>query len=115
MFPGGGQPDMAALLQQAQEMQQVLAQAQDELARIHVQGTAGGGVVSATVTGAGEVVALTIAPEACDPTDTETLADLVLAAIRDANRAAGELQAQKLGPLTEGLGGGAGSLGLPGM
>jgi DNA-binding YbaB/EbfC family protein len=115
VFPAGGQPDMQQLLQQAQEMQRRLAEAQEELARTQVQGSAGGGLVGATVTGAGEVVALTIAPEACDPEDPETLADLVLAAIRDANRAAGELQTQTMGPLTQGLGGMTGGLGLPGM
>jgi nucleoid-associated protein EbfC len=106
---------MAELLKQAQLMQQQLAQAQEELANAKVHGSAGGGLVTATVTGAGEVVGLTIDPRAVDPEDTESLADLVLAAIKDANRAAAELQAQTMGPLTEGLGGPGGGLGLPGM
>ena len=109
MFPdggsaGGGQLDMAQLLAQAQEMQQRLADAQDELARTQVQGTAGGGLVKATVSGAGEVLALEISPQACDPTDTESLADLVVAAIRDATHAAADLQGQLMAPLTQGLG-----------
>ena len=114
MSLGGGQPDgpaLAQLLQQAQQMQQQLVAAQAELAQAQVQGSAGGGLVTATVTGAGEVVSLTIDPSACDPEDTESLADLVVAAIRDANAAAARLQAATMGPLTEGLGG----LGLPGM
>ncbi|MFB6888053.1 YbaB/EbfC family nucleoid-associated protein [Kitasatospora sp. NPDC056327] len=111
MFPGGGQPNMQALLKQAQKMQQDLAQAQQELAEAKVTGTAGGGLVEVTVTGSGELVALTIAPAAVDPEDTETLADLVLAAVRDANQAAQKMQAERMGPLTQGLGGG----GIPGL
>jgi hypothetical protein len=117
--PTGGQPglggaDLSQLLQQAQQMQQRLLDAQEELARAEVTGSAGGGLVRATVTGSGEVVGLQIDPAAIDPDDAEGLADLVLAAIRDANRAASELQKQTMGPLAEGLGG-AGGLGLPGM
>ncbi|MFJ3214781.1 YbaB/EbfC family nucleoid-associated protein [Kitasatospora sp. NPDC086801] len=110
MFPGGGQPNMQQLLKQAQKMQQDLAQAQQELAETKVSGSAGGGLVEATVTGAGELVALTIAPSAVDPEDTETLADLVLAAVRDANQSAQKMQAERMGPLTQGLGGG-----IPGL
>jgi DNA-binding YbaB/EbfC family protein len=104
---------MQQLLKQAQKMQQDLAKAQEELAQTRVSGTAGGGLVEATVTGSGELVALTIAPAAVDPQDTETLADLVLAAVRDANAAAQKLQAERMGPLTQGLGGMGG--GIPGL
>ncbi|MGZ4616559.1 MAG: YbaB/EbfC family nucleoid-associated protein, partial [Actinomycetes bacterium] len=107
------QPDMAALMAQAQQMQQQLMQAQEQLARTQVTGTAGGGLVTATVTGAGELVGLVIDPSAIDPADAEGLADLVLAAVRDGNRAAADLQQQAMGPLAGGLGGGG--LGLPGM
>ena len=103
-FAGGGQPDMAQLLAQAQQMQQRLADAQGELARTQVEGSAGGGLVKARVSGAGEVLSLEISPEACDPADTESLADLVIAAIRDATHAAGALQEQLMAPLTQGLG-----------
>ncbi|GAB3107989.1 YbaB/EbfC family nucleoid-associated protein [Streptomyces calidiresistens] len=112
MFPGGG-ADMQQLLQQAQKMQQDLARAQEELAETIVEGSAGGGLVKASVTGAGELTGLVIAPAAVDPEDTETLADLVLAAVRDANESARELAQRKLGPLAEGLGGGGGLPGLP--
>lgn len=105
MIPGGGQPDMQQLLQQAQKMQQDLAVAQQELAETPVEGSAGGGLVKATVTGSGELQGLVIDPKAVDPEDTETLADLVVAAVRDANSAAQELQQQKLGPLAQGMGG----------
>ncbi|MGP3924618.1 MULTISPECIES: YbaB/EbfC family nucleoid-associated protein [unclassified Streptomyces] len=104
MIPGGGQPDMQQLLQQAQKMQQDLAAAQQELAETPVEGSSGGGLVKATVTGTGELQGLVIDPKAVDPEDTETLADLVLAAVRDATGAAQELQEQKLGPLAQGLG-----------
>ena len=110
MFPGGGQPNMQQLLKQAQKMQEDLARAQQELAEAKVSGSAGGGLGEATVTGAGELVALTIAPAAVDPEDTETLADLILAAVRDAAQAAQKIQAERMGPLTQGLGGG-----IPGL
>ena len=116
MFPGGGEPDLAQLLQQAQQMQQQLVAAQEELARTEVTGTAGGGLVTATMTGSGELTALTITPAAVDPDDLETLQDLVVAAVRDAKRAADDLAADTMGPLAGGLGGGAGGpLGLPGF
>jgi DNA-binding YbaB/EbfC family protein len=115
MFPGG-QPDMAQLLKQAQQMQQQLVAAQEELAQREVTGSAGGGLVTATMTGSGDVTAITIAPAAVDPDDLETLQDLVVAALHDAKRAADELAATTMGPLAGGLGGEAGGgLGLPGF
>jgi hypothetical protein len=112
MFPGG-QPDMAQLLQQAAQMQQDLAAAQEELAETEVAGSAGGGLVTARMSGTGELLAVTIAPAAVDPDDLETLQDLVVAAVRDASRAAADLTAERMGPLAGGLGGGG--LGLPGL
>jgi DNA-binding YbaB/EbfC family protein len=111
-FPGGAQPDMQQLLKQAQKMQADLQAAQAELQSTSVVGTAGGGLVRATLTGAGELTAIVISPEAVDPADVETLQDLVVAAVRDAHRAVGELAAEKMGPVTGGLGGG---LGIPGL
>ncbi|CAM5271825.1 hypothetical protein GCM10010345_59980 [Streptomyces canarius] len=113
VIPGGGQPNMQQLLQQAQKMQQDLQRAQEELANTEVDGQAGGGLVKATVTGAGELRALKIDPKAVDPEDTETLADLIVAAVQAANENAQALQQQKLGPLAQGLGGGSGIPGLP--
>jgi DNA-binding YbaB/EbfC family protein len=115
---GGGQPNMQQLMKQAQKMQEQLEAAQAELAAAEVTGSAGGGLVTATLTGAGELTALTIDPKAVDPDDVETLQDLVVAAVRDAHRAVGELAAEKMGPVTGGmggLGGGLGGLGLPGL
>jgi DNA-binding YbaB/EbfC family protein len=105
-----GQMDMQQLLAAAQQMQRQLVNAQQELADTEVEGTAGGGLVTATVNGQGELVDLTIsaaAVDAADPAETaQSIADLVLAAVRDAYRAAGELQQEKMGPLAA-LGGGA--------
>ena len=113
MFPEGS-PDMNALLQQAAAMQQQLMAAQEDLANRQVEGSAGGGLVRATVTGTGDLVGLTIDPAACDPDDTETLADLVLAAVRDATSNAQQQAAAQMGQLTGGLGEGLSGLGLGG-
>jgi nucleoid-associated protein EbfC len=102
---------MQQLMKQAQKMQQQLLAAQQQLAEAEVTGTAGGGLVTAVVSGAGEVKSVKIDPRAVDPDDVESLEDLVVAAIRDGARAAQELSTETMGPLTGGLGG----LGLPGM
>ena len=107
----GGQPNMQQLMKQAQKMQQQLMEAQAKLAETEVTGTAGGGLVTATVTGSGDVLSIKIDPKAVDPDDVESLEDLVVAAVRDANENAQKLQADKMGPLA----GGAGALGIPGF
>ncbi|MGH3439898.1 MAG: YbaB/EbfC family nucleoid-associated protein, partial [Sciscionella sp.] len=104
-------PDMQQLMQQAQQMQQQLLAAQEELAKAEVTGTAGGGLVTATVSGSGELQSLEIDPKVVDPDDVETLSDLVVAAVRDATHNAGQLAEKKMGPLAGGLGGGMGGLG----
>ena len=120
-----GQLDMQQLLAAAQQMQEQLMNAQQELADTEIAGTAGGGLVTARVNGQGELVDLSIAPEAIDPDDLEetaqTIADLVLAAVRDAYGRAGDLQQEKMGPFATALGGGMpglpdmpGGLGTPG-
>jgi nucleoid-associated protein EbfC len=113
----GGQLDMQQLLQAAAAMQSQLMSAQAELAEAEVQGTAGGGLVTATVNGQGELVDLSIAAAAIDGDDREeiaqTLADLVLAAYRDAVHAVDELQQETMAPFAAGFGGAGG--GLPGM
>ncbi len=93
--------DLNALLAQAQAMQSQLEAAQADLANMTVHGTAGGGLVEATLTGTGELVGLKISPEACDPTDTETLADLIVAAVRDANQQAMAVAQATMPPLPE--------------
>jgi nucleoid-associated protein EbfC len=105
MIPEG---DMSGLLAQAQAMQEQFLNAQQELAEMQIDGSAGGDLVTATVTGSGELVGLVIKPEAVDPSDTETLADLIVAAVRDATNKAQAVAASKLGPLAGGLGMGGG-------
>jgi DNA-binding YbaB/EbfC family protein len=107
----GGPPNMQQLMKQAQKMQQQMMAAQEELASAQVDGSAGGGMVKATVTGTGDLVSLTIDPSVVDPEDVETLTDLVVAAVRDASRNAQEMAAEKMGPVTGGMGG----MGLPGL
>lgn len=107
----GGQPDLQQLMQQAQQMQEQLANAQAELAEAEVTGSAGGGLVRVTITGAGEVTAVKIDPSAVDPDDVETLEDLVVAAFHAATEEQRALTEQKLGPLTAGLSG----LDMPGL
>jgi len=116
----GGQLDMQQLLAAAAAMQSQLMNAQQELADTEVAGTAGGGLVTATVNGQGELVDITIdaaAIDSGDPQETaQTLADLVLAAYRDACRSVDELQEQTMAPFAGGFGGaGLGGAGLPGM
>ena len=92
--------------------------AQQALADAEVTGTAGGGLVKATVNGQGELMDLSIAAAAVDPEDPEetarTIADLVLAAVRDAYRSAEDLQQQQMGPFAAAMQGG-GMPGAPGM
>lgn len=106
---------MQQILQQAQKMQQQLMSAQAELSEAEVTGQAGGNLVSVTLTGSGEVRGVTIDPKVVDPDDVETLQDLVVGALSDANRALQQLTQEKMGPLAGGLGGPGGGLGLPGM
>ena len=109
------QMDMQQLFAAAQQMQEQLMNAQQALANAEVTGTAGGGLVKATVNGQGELMDLTISATAVDPSDPEetarTIADLVLAAVRDAYRSAEDLQEQQMGPFAAAMQGG----GMPGM
>lgn len=99
---------MANLQRMAQQMQQEMLRVQVELESTKVDGSAGGGVVSAVVTGKQELVSVTIDPSAVDPDDVEMLQDLVVAAVNDALRASRELAEQKMSAVT-------GGLRLPGM
>jgi DNA-binding YbaB/EbfC family protein len=103
-----------ALFEQAQKMQAAMITAQQELAEARVDGSAGGGLVTATVNGGGELVDLKISPQAVDPDDTEILADLVLAAVHDATTNAHKLAEEKMATATGGLGDMLGGLGGPG-
>ena len=114
MLPGG-QPDLQQLMLQAQKMQQQLVDAEAALADAEVTGTAGGGLVTITATGTGEVTSVKIDPRAVDPDDVETLEDLVLAALHNAAEESRKLAEETMGPLGSGLAGPGGGLGLPGM
>src|SRR4051795_13581676 len=102
---GEGGFDMNALLQQAQQMQEQMVAAQQELADATVEGTVGDGLVSVTVSGTGELVGVKIRKDSFDPSETEDLEDLIVAAYRDAAARAQALAAEKMGPLAGGLGG----------
>jgi hypothetical protein len=106
-----GQPDMSALLAQAQQVQQKLMEAQEQLANAEVHGQAGGGLVQVTMKGSGEVVGVSIDPKVVDPDDIETLQDLIVGALTDAARQVTIMAQDRLGPLA----GGMGDLGIPGL
>lgn len=99
-----GQPDMQMIMQQAQRMQEQLVAAQQELAEAEVTGQAGNGLVEIRMTAALEVLAVRIDPKIVDPDDVETLQDLLVGAYQAAQESAQQLQQQKMGPLTGGLG-----------
>jgi nucleoid-associated protein EbfC len=116
----GGQLDMQQLLAAAAAMQSQLMNAQQELAEAEIEGTAGGGLVRATVNGQGELVDLSIdaaAIDAADPQESaQTISDLVLAAYRDACRAVDDLQQETMAPFAAGFGAGeGGGQGLGGL
>lgn len=106
--------DLGALVQQAQELQQQMAEAQERQASQVVTGSAGGGKVTVEMTGGGEFRNVTIAPEAVDPDDIELLEELVLAALRDASAQVASAQEEAMGgvdlPDLGALGGGLGGL-----
>jgi DNA-binding YbaB/EbfC family protein len=97
--------DMNKLLQQAQQMQEQVTKAQEELANEVVEASAGGGMVTVKATGALEIKEIKIAKEAIDPDDPDMLADMVLAAVNEALRSAQSLMESRLGGMMGGLGG----------
>jgi nucleoid-associated protein EbfC len=103
--------DFEKLMRQAQQMQEQMAKAQEELAKETVEASAGGGMVKVKATGALEITEITISPDAIDPNDPEMLSDMVLAAVNEALRSAQNLVESKLGNAMGGLQG----LGLPGL
>ena len=99
----GGMGNIQQLMQQAQRMQQQMAQKQAELAEKTVTAQSGGGMVTATVNGAHELLELSIDPDVIDPEDKEMLEDMVLAAVNQAMQQAEEMAQQELGKLTGGM------------
>jgi DNA-binding YbaB/EbfC family protein len=91
------------MMRQIQKMQADMAKAQEDLAAAEVTGTAGGGMVTATLSGSGEVKAVKIDPQAVDPDDVELLEDMVVAAITEAKKNADALQQQLMGGITQGI------------
>ena len=102
-FPGMGGANMQQLMRQAQKMQQDMLRKQEELQSREFTSTSGGGMVTATVTGAKELANLTISPDCVDPDDVEMLQDLVLAAVNGALHEALETTEREMGKLTGGM------------
>ena len=100
--------DFGKMMEQVQQMQAQMQQAQEELKNETVQATAGGGMVTVTASGDGEIKEIKIDPKAIDPDDPEMLEDVVLAAVNEALRSAQNLAQSKMGGIT-------GGLGLPGL
>ena len=98
---GGG--NMQQLARQAQKLQQQMTKKQEEIEAREFEATAGGGMATSKVNGKKELLSLTIKPEAVDPDDVEMLQDLVVAAVNEALRAAGDAMEQELGKMTGGL------------
>jgi DNA-binding YbaB/EbfC family protein len=88
------------LMKQAQQMQEKM---QQEMAAVKVEGTAGGGMVTATMNGSKELLAITIDKEAVDPNDVEMLQDLVLAAVNEASRKVDEALQSQVSSMTGGM------------
>lgn len=95
--------NMQNMMKQMQKMQKKMAEAQEELGEKKVEGTAGGGMVTVTVTGHKEIVDVVIKPEVVDPDDIDMLQDLILAATNDALKKAEELTNQTMGQFTKGM------------
>jgi len=100
-FPGGA--NMNNMMKQVKKMQEQMEKAQQDIEEKEFESTSGGGVVSATVNGKKEVLAIKIDPDVIDPEDSEMLEDLIIAAINDAMKKADEYSGETMGKLTGGL------------
>lgn len=100
----GNLGDMSKLMKKAQEMQTKMAEAQEALGNITVEGEAGAGLVKATATAKGELTGLSIDPSIFNPDDKEVAEDLILAAIKDAQARAQEAAQAEMAKVTEGMG-----------
>lgn len=100
------------LMKEAQKAQRQVAEAQERLAGMTVEGSAGAGMVTATASGEGTITAVRIDPTVVDPQDVEMLEDLITAAVSEAQRRAKELQEKEMGSAMGGLGGMGGMGGL---
>lgn len=105
MFKGlGGLGDMAGMMKKAQEMQGKMAQLQEDMHSIMVEGISGAGLVKATCTAKGELKSLDIDPSIFNGDDKEVVEDLILAAIKDAQTRASDRAQEEMAKLTEGMG-----------
>ena len=96
------------LLKQMEDMQANMVKAQEEVAAMVIEGTAGGGIVTASLNGQQELESITLAPEVVDPEDIEMLQDLIVAAVNDAQRKLQEITQQKMSAVT-------GNIQIPGL
>jgi DNA-binding YbaB/EbfC family protein len=112
-MPPAKKPNMQQMLAQVQKMQRDMATVQEELKRETVDASAGGGMVTVTVSGDLTIKAVKIDPAAVDPEDVEMLGDMVLAAANEALRAAQELAGKRMEGITGGID--LGGMGLPGL
>lgn len=103
-----GLGNMGNLMKQAKKLQEEFAKKQAEIAEMKIDASSGGGMVTATVSGQGELLNLKIEKEVVDPEDAEMLVDLIIAAVQEAQKKAQEAAQEKLGPLAQGIN-------LPGM
>lgn len=94
---------MGGLLKQAQKLQEEMARAQAELEELEVEGTAGGGVITAKASGKREILEIKIDPDVIDPDDAEMLEDLIVAAVNQALQNAKAAADEKMSSLTSGL------------
>lgn len=94
---------MQKMLKKAQQMQAKMLAMQEEIARMEVEGSSGGGVVKAIVNGKKDLISITINPDVVDPEDVQMLEDLILAAVRQAGEKADEAGAQKMSAITGGM------------
>ncbi|MCR5595073.1 MAG: YbaB/EbfC family nucleoid-associated protein [Lachnospiraceae bacterium] len=105
-FPGGGMPgNMSNLMKQAQRMQRQMEENQKELESAEYTASAGGGAVTATVSGKKEITAIKIDPDVVDPEDVEMLQDMVMAAVNEALKQAEDASNEAMSKLTGGMGG----------
>ena len=100
----GNLGDMAKIMKQAQEMQARMAEVQESLESITVEGEAGAGLVKVTATAKGELTGVSIDPSIFSPDDKEVAEDLILAAVKDAQARASERAQKEMAKVTEDLG-----------
>jgi len=102
-FTGGGMNNMNSMIKQAQKMQAEMERIQAETEEKTVEGTSGGGAVTVVMKGSKELVSVNLSPEVVDPDDIEMLEDLIVAAINEASKKAGDMMEESMRAVTGGL------------